>query len=149
MKASVFPDPPTATRPPRLWVACAALTAVTLVAALIVGWVGFAGHGVSGLWAAAVAAGVCWFGAMSALLLTAIASNPKQAVGRHLLGMGFRMGIPLVVGFLLHRQGGALSKAGVFGMILAFYLLTLIVETWLSLRLLAPATRRPKVTEAP
>jgi len=111
------------------------------------GWVGFAGHGVSGLWAAAVAAAVCWFGAMSALLLTAIASNPKHAIARVLLGMGFRMGIRWSSVFCcIGRVGHCQRPVSLDDTRLL--LLTLIVETWLSLRLLAPANRRPKVTEA-
>ena len=53
--------------------------------------------------------------------------------------MVFRMGLPLVVGVILDRRGGPLSEAGVFGMIVAFYFVTLIVETWLAVRLVAPA----------
>ena len=62
--------------------------------------------------------------------------------------MAFRMGVPLVVGLILDRRGGPLSEAHVFGMIVAFYLITLIVETWLALRLVASPAKRPSVTEA-
>ena len=77
-----------------------------------------------------------------ALVLTAALRSPKRAVAGVLLGMLFRMGVPLGTGIFLHRQGGPLAKAGVFGMILGFYLLTLLVETLLALRLLAPRAKR-------
>ena len=135
-------------RPPRLWAACTALTGVTLVALPIFGWVGYSASGIVGVWAAAAAAGVCWFGATIALVLVGVSQVAKQAVSRVLAGMVFRMGLPLVVGLILDRRGGPLSEAHVFGMMVAFYLLTLVVETWLALRLVAPAAKRSPVTEA-
>jgi hypothetical protein len=53
-----------------------------------------------------------------------------------LLGTLFRTGLPLVVGFALHRAGGELARAGVFGMILCYYLVALLVETVLSVRVI-------------
>ena len=49
--------------------------------------------------------------------------------------MIFRMGLPMGVGLLLNYGGGPLASAGVFGWIVVFYLLTLAVETLLSLHL--------------
>jgi hypothetical protein len=141
-------NPNSLRRPPRLWAACAALTVVTLVALPIFGWVGYSASGIAGVWAAGAAAGVCWFGATIALLLVGVSHGPTQVVSRVLAGMTFRMGMPLVVGLILDRRGGPLSEAHVFGMIVAFYLITLVVETWLALRLVAPAAKRPHVTEA-
>ena len=141
-------NPNSVRRPPRLWAACAALTAVTLLALPVFGWVGYSDSGMAGIWAAGVAAAVCWFGATTALLLVGLPLGPKQAVGRVLAGMAFRMGVPLVVGVVLDRRVGPLSEAHVFGMIVAFYLITLVVETWLALRLVAATGKRPQVTEA-
>jgi hypothetical protein len=53
-----------------------------------------------------------------------------------LLGMLFRMGLPLVTGVVLTRAGGPLADAGLFGMIMVFYLVGLVVETTLSVRVL-------------
>jgi hypothetical protein len=135
-------------RPASLGVACAVLTAVTVLALPLFGWVGYAKHAGPGVAAAGVAAGVCWLGAMVALLLTAFPRGPKQAVSRVLLGMLFRMGLPLVVGAILARRGGPLSEAGVFGMIVAFYFVTLVAETWLALRLIPQTNRQPCGTKA-
>lgn len=141
-------EPEVAPRPPRVWVACAALTAATVVALPVFAWAGYAWHGPPGIYAAGTAAGVCWAGALVALVLTAALRGPKRAVSGVLLGMLFRMGVPLVAGILLDRQGGPLAKAGVFGMIVGFYFVTLLVETLLALRLVKPRGKRTRVTEA-
>ena len=46
------------------------------------------------------------------------------------------MGLPMGVGLALTRTGGPLAEAGLFGMILVFYLVGLVVETILSVRIL-------------
>jgi hypothetical protein len=55
--------------------------------------------------------------------------------------MFFRMGVPLIVGFALDRAKGPLADAGVFGMIVGYYLVGLLVETLLSVRLIGTKTR--------
>ena len=56
----------------------------------------------------------------------------------------FRFGLPLAGGLYLTRQGGSLAESGVFGMIVVFYLITLAVETPLSLALLGADGRNSK-----
>jgi hypothetical protein len=101
-------------------------------------WVGYTRSGETGIQAALVAVLACWSGAGLALLLTGIAAGGPRAVSATLLGMALRLGGPLVIGVVLERQGGPLAKSGVFGMILAYYFLTLIVETLLAVRLQPP-----------
>lgn len=55
-----------------------------------------------------------------------------------------RMGVPLIALFVLPKAGGPLIAAGVTGMVMAYYLITLAAETWLSLRFV-PA---PKISGA-
>jgi hypothetical protein len=131
-----------------LLIACVVLTLVVLLALPVFAWVGHWRSGTAGILAAAVAAGLCWCGAMLALLLAGWLRNGQQAVNGVLAGMLFRMGVPLVAGLALHMQGGSLAEAGVFGMTLAFYFVTLIAETLLALRLVAPSGKRTNVTEA-
>ncbi len=45
-----------------------------------------------------------------------------------------RMAIPLAAMVVLPAIGGPLMAAGAPGMVMAYYLLALLVETWLSLR---------------
>jgi hypothetical protein len=103
-------------------------------------WAGWLHSGGMGVWAAAVALLVCSASALLALILAGILQGSQHAVNAMLMGMALRMGVPLAAGLLLHSQGGPLAKAGVFGMILAYYLLTLVVETVLSLRLVPRQT---------
>jgi hypothetical protein len=72
----------------------------------------------------------------AALLLVGLGRSNESAVGLILLGTFFRTGFPLVAGFLLHRAGGELARGGVFGMILCYYLVALLVETLLSVRVI-------------
>jgi hypothetical protein len=94
----------------------------------------------NGLWAAVVAGGICWLGAMAALLLVGLMRGGPQVVHGTLLGMLFRMGLPLAAGLLLTVRGGPLADAGVFGMIVVYYLIGLLVETLLSVSLVGSST---------
>lgn len=91
-------------------------------------------RGTNGVLAASAAAGICWFGSTVALLLAGYTSRSNQGVQGHLLGMFFRLGLPLIAGMMLQKAGGPLAEAGVFGLIVVFYLITLVAETVLSLR---------------
>lgn len=113
---------------------CLALTAVVLLALLVVGGVVGSTRGVNGVLAASTAAAICWSGSTMALLLAGFTSRSNQAVQGHLLGMFFRLGLPLVAGMILQKSGGLLAEAGVFGLIVVFYLITLVAETLLSLQ---------------
>ena len=105
---------------------------------------GFVQSGAMGIAAAAVAALVCWVGASAALLLVGLFRAPEQALVGLLLGMFFRMGLPLGAALLLSLQGGALVEAGVMYMLILNYLLALVLETLLSLRLVRPAGKVSK-----
>ena len=97
---------------------------------------GFVIYGVAGIWTAAVAGVVCLAGAAAALGLTAFFGNGKQAVNGLLGGMIFRAGIPLGFGLLMQKRVGILDEGNILGMVLAYYLFTLVVETLLSLKLI-------------
>ena len=71
-----------------------------------------------------------------------------QAVNGVLLGMLFRMGIPLGCGFALHQLSEGLAKAGVFGIILAYYFVTLFAETLLAVKLVGPTGKQKNATKA-
>lgn len=94
-------------------------------------------HGSAGVWAATVAAAVCLGAGLVALIFLALFREPLQVLNGVGLGMLFRMAIPLVAGVVLTNLGGPLAEAGVFGMIVAFYLVGLLVETLLAVRLVS------------
>ncbi len=131
------PSNSSATRPLSVTIACVLLTAAILVTLPAVAWFGHSQYGMNGLKAAGLAAAICWAGAMIALVLVAVfRTSQQQMVSATLLGMLFRTGLPLLTGMMLTRSGGPIAEAGLFGMILVFYLVGLLVETILSVRLL-------------
>ena len=125
--------------------ACGMLTLALLVVFPVFAWFGYSRHGMLGVQAATVAGSLCWAGGMLALLTVVVVRGSEKVLQRFLLGMFFRMGLPLVAGLDLKERGGDLAQSGVFEMILGFYLVALVVETVLSLRFVAPAG---KMTEA-
>jgi hypothetical protein len=102
-----------------------AFTAVGPVAYCMGSWTGVA--------AAAVAGALCYAGAAMALFATYGLREPRYAMAALLIGMAFRMGVPLSLGAAIHFSGGSLAAAGVLYYLAAFYPVTLTVETVLSL----------------
>ena len=135
-------------RPKSIWYASAILTLVVVLVFPAFAWFGHKSHGWDGVAAGGVAAGCCWFGAIAALVLGGILARRGNAAHGVLLGMLFRLGIPLAVGIVLDRRGGPLAEAGVFGMILIYYFVTLVAETALSLKLIQPGDKSANVTES-
>lgn len=99
----------------------------------VVAGVAMARSGTEAIYATLTAAMVCWFSASLSLVVVACFRDPRQRVIGVLGGMLIRMMLPLGAGLLLSRAGGQLAAHGIFGQIVAFYLFTLVVETWLSL----------------
>jgi hypothetical protein len=110
-----------------------AYAAVCVPARLMSGPWGFA--------AAAVVAASCWGGAAAGLAASRVLARGGAGLAGLLVGMGLRMGIPLVFVVVLHLSGGPLVEAGMEYYFLVFYPLTLAVGTALSLPL--PATAGP------
>jgi hypothetical protein len=118
-----------------LLLACAALAAVLIPLAAVLGAFAFARSGLIGLGAAAIAAAVCWIAASLALTAVYLGQEIKNPIAGILGGMIFRMGLPLVVILAIQRAQGPLADAGCLWMILGLYAVALVVETWLSLQL--------------
>lgn len=129
-----------------LWTALALLTVVTVVVFPVFVGVGYSRAGWLGVAAAGVAGGVCWVSGLLALVAAGSFRSSGNAVNGILVGMACRTGIPLAAGVMLHSSGGALAAAGVFGMILGYYLVTLAAETLLAVRVTADS-RRDSETE--
>ena len=96
---------------------------------------GHAAHGQAGIAAATVAAVVCFVAGFLALICLSIFREPQQVVNGVGMAMLCRMSIPMVAGMFLTKLNGPLAEAGVFGMIVGFYLVGLLVETLLAVRL--------------
>jgi hypothetical protein len=119
--------------------ACAILAAALLLLLPLIAAYGYFASGTVGILAAMVAFGICLVPGILALCVTAISQKLNQGVQGILGAMGIRMGAPLAALLVLPKLGGPLIAAGVIGMTLVFYLVTLVVETWLSLRFIPVA----------
>ena len=95
----------------------------------VAGWF----HGWPGLLAAAVAGALCLVGSGIALIMSHLLRAPERVLYGMLLGMAVRMGFPLGMGLVLHMRGGVLANSGLLYYLVVFYLVTLLVETTLSL----------------
>lgn len=115
------------------------LLAVAALYGLISPVVAYLG-GAVGLAAAAIAAGLCLLGAGLALGVCRLFRDPRHALHGVLIGMLLRMGIPLFSALAFLLQGGPLAKAGLLVYLLVFYLVTLSVQTALSL----PSDEQPQ-----
>jgi hypothetical protein len=101
----------------------------------------FAAHlgGPTALWAAAVGGFLCLAGATCALVAGHFLRSPHFAFQALLVGMALRVSIPLGIGAALYLRGGPLAEAGLLYYLVVFYVVTLTVETALSL----PPGQRP------
>ena len=124
----------TSERPASLLRACALLSAVLLALLPVFAVCGYFLSGPAGILAAVVAFGICLFPGNLALCVTAISQKVNQGVQGILGAMFVRLGVPLVALLVLPKIGGALVDSGVVVMVMLYYVVTLTVETWLSLR---------------
>ena len=121
-------------RPASLPWACALFAALLVAILPCFAAYGYGVSGPIGILAATVAFGICLASGIAALCITAIAQKTNQGVQGVFGAMIVRMSVPMVALFVLPKIGGPLVAAGVTGMVMAYYLFTLAVETWLSLR---------------
>jgi hypothetical protein len=94
---------------------------------------------------AAIGGGVCWLAGALALTATFVGNRLQASVHGLLIGMLVRMGLPLAALVGLSQSGAPLGANGVATTILGVYLVSLVVETLLSLRMIAP---RPRAIES-
>ena len=125
--------------PAQLLLLAAVVLAVYALVAPVAGRV----TGVAGLAASATAAALCWLGAAAALVVSRAFRARKPAWYGVLYGMLLRMGIPLFSALALKVTVNYLALSYLLVYFLAFYPVTLLVETMLSLpQSDAPAGRK-------
>jgi hypothetical protein len=117
------------------WPRCGILVGSVVLVALVAGPLAHRFHGWDGLIGMSLAAAVCLAGSAAALVMAAVLRGPNLSLVALLAGIFLRMGLPLVLALVVHHQGGPLAAAGTVYYLLLFYLVTLIVETGLSLSL--------------
>jgi len=113
------------------------LGAILLLTAILAGVVVSKSYGMVGLYACLCAFAVCWISSSLALALTLFTSGGIQAVSGMFLAMGVRTALPLGFGVLMNLVGGPLVEAGLFGLIVIHYLVGLLAETTIAVKILS------------
>jgi hypothetical protein len=112
-------------------------TAVLAVSYSLVTPVAWKLSGRVGLAAAALAAGCCWLGAAGGGLVGGLVGRCVREPGRagfeFLSGMIVRMGVPLACALAVQSRNAVLANVGLLYYLVFFYLVTLAIETTLSL----------------
>lgn len=115
-----------------------ALGVVMLLAFLPVAAFAYSRHEMVGVRATTVACLICWFGSSLALVATRLFARAGQAAALYafLFSMIFNFGLPFVAGLTLSKTAETLSAAGVFGLVVVFFEISLVTHTLLQLCLL-------------
>ena len=106
-----------------------------------VGPISYYTDGEIGLAAASLAAVGCLLGGLAALAGSWLWRGTDAALINLLVGMMFRTGVPLGLALAVFYSGRPLVDAGFARCLLVFYLVTLVVETLVSVAELRPAGR--------
>lgn len=122
------------------------LTAAFLAAFPFFAWYGYATSGKIGVVAAALSGLVCLIAGWAALLAVGATRGGPSAVGGMLVATLVRLGLPLGIGLMVQASGSPLASARFFAMLLVYYLLLLLVETPLSLRLIRSGEESKKAS---
>lgn len=130
----------------QLWRPALALTIAVALPTPLLAWYAQTQHGVIGIQAVLFAALLCWGSSIGALTLVVMSKQTPLGLHATMAGIALRTGIPLAIGAFLKQSEGPLAEAGVFGMIMVYYLLTLLVETVLAARLLQSAANVSKAS---
>jgi len=86
--------------------------------------------------AAAIGGGVCWLAGSLALVAVYVGNRMELPVQGVLTGMLFRMGLPLAALIVLPQLGGVFGVPGLAVTILSSYLIALVAETLLAVRMI-------------
>ena len=121
------------------WVGIAAVALGVCVVGFFVVRAAERDFGDRGIWVALIAGGVCFAGTVAALVLSTPTGSTLRDTHRLFGSVAARTGIPIVACLLLTWSSG-LPLAAVFGMVLAYYLVALTLETWFAVQI--GATRK-------
>lgn len=116
----------------RVLIAIAVMSTVMLITFVGLAAWGWLHYRIPGVVAAALACSACWVSGLIAQSLPLLFRGPHQASHGVMLGMLFRMGLPLLIAVVLFQSRSALLQADCMGMLVTAYLTGLCVETLLS-----------------
>jgi hypothetical protein len=114
---------------------CAILAVVVAPASILAAWISTRQWSAETLLAAVIGGGICLIAGCLALAATFLGNRWNSPVQGVLAGMLFRLGLPLVGLVVLPKLEQPSIPPGVAGTILGVYLVALIVETALALRM--------------
>ncbi|MEN6451121.1 MAG: hypothetical protein ABFC96_11575 [Thermoguttaceae bacterium] len=127
------------------------LAAAVLALLAVVAPVAWRLSGAVGVAAAAAAAGACLAGAASALALSGLFRQQRQAAALMVTGIAARMGLPLALALAIQFRGGPLAEAGLLYYLVVFYPAALTAEIAMSLPIagsaVTPRTDPPTADE--
>ena len=109
----------------------------------VIAWIGYKQYQQAGFNAVLIAALLCWVGSIIGIIPAILVRNseqPKQGVNAVLVGMLIRMSIPFGGGLFLHQSVKNLADAKILMFTLIYYLIALIVDTLLALKIV-PANK--------
>ncbi len=118
--------------------ACLILGLILFSLVLLTAAYGYSQYQARGAIAAVVAGLVCGVPALAALVVTVWFAGGPLALGGTLAGTGLRTGGPLLGLLLVRGLAPELENAGFVTMVLILYLVVLLVETVLAVRLSKP-----------
>jgi hypothetical protein len=127
-----------------LAMSCALLALCIAPAAAIAARISTQQWSMETLRAAAIGGAICWVAASFALTATYLGNRLQSPVQGVLAGMVFRLGLPLAALLVLQKVEHAAIPPGTRGTILGVYLVALVVETGLALRMIAIQPRAVK-----
>ena len=96
-------------------------------------------YGTGAYMASAISASLIWSVGSLSLLIVALAPTPQARVNAALLGMLVRMALAMVAIAYFSKSNHPLAAEGIVGLLVVHYLLGLIAETLLSVRLTTAA----------
>ena len=121
-----------------LVVSCAVLAVIISPVSIVLSAIGSRGFSGESILMSAIAGSVCWLAAALALTATLLGNRFQAPVQGMLLGMFFRMGLPLAAVVGLPQLGGDFAAGGLTVTILGVYLAALLIETLLAVRMISP-----------
>jgi hypothetical protein len=117
-----------------------------LAAMVLMGGLAYRSHGGEGLAASVIAGGLCWLGALLALLAISRAHGGNNMVSGILLSMVCRFGFVLIAFIVLTQWSGKIGQSKLVFHLLPYYGLALILETALAVRLIRRMESKVRVS---
>ena len=129
-----------------LWRPLLIITLVLVGAYPLMAWYGYHKYQQAGVTVVTIAAILCWFGSILGILPSLLIRNPDKRVNAILLGMLIRMSIPIGGGLMLETSIDELAEARLLMFTLIYYIIALVVDTALALKIVQASKQETKAS---